>query len=196
MIDLETIRTKETDLTEPDGGNGNADPLHPARARVDVISDERLVQLFSLPRSPRRLIAGLRALGFSASSVEFMTGARSRDVVYSWARGRAKPGIEQAERLDEIRRILHFICGHSELGPETAWMLFNAKFGTMDQDGPTAMELIAKGEAAAVMRHVEDLVGDGHEEEDDDGGSPRKPTPEPKTPSGSAARAQPTGTEG
>jgi hypothetical protein len=138
--------------TEQDGPEADRDAL------VGTVSDERLIQLFSRPRSPKRFLAGLRVLGFSADSVQFMTGAKSRDVVYSWAAGRAKPGLEQARRLDEIRRILYFVCSHRDLGPDTAWMLFNARFGQMTQDGPTAMELIAQGEAATVMGHLEGLV--------------------------------------
>lgn len=121
----------------------------------------------------------MRALGFSAESVQSMTGAKSRDVVYSWAAGRARPGQAQAERLDDIRRALHFICRHDELGSDSAWMLFNAKFADMDPNGPTVMELIAQGRSDAVMGHLEGLVGDDRNE----GGEPppedRPPDPSP-----------------
>jgi len=190
---LETIRTEESDLSATDGEtNGeNGVDAYRKQQRVDDVSDARLVQLFSRPRAPRELIAGLRVLGFTASSVEFMTGARSRDVVYSWAAGRARPGMEQAARLDEIRRILHFICAHPELGPDSAWMLFNAKFGTMSPEGPTAMELIAQGDAADVLKHVESLVDDGGEE-----GGESPPEPEPSPPPDTGSRKQPAASEG
>lgn len=154
-------------------------------AAVGEISDAQLTRLFSQPRSPRRMLAGLRALGFTADSVKLMTNARSRDVVYSWAAGRARPGLTQAQRLDEVRRILYFICRHRELGAETAWMLFNAKFAGMDEQGPTAMELIAGGDAAVVIGNLELLV----DENDGDGGGGGPPDDDPSTepsPSGSS----------
>jgi len=143
---------EETAQDEPEADQGSA--------LVGTVSNERLIRLFSRPRSPKQFLAGLRVLGFSADSVKSMTGAKSRDVVYSWAAGRAKPALEQARRIDEIRRVLDFVCSHPDLGPDTAWMLFNARFGEMAQDGPTAMELIAQGEAATVMSHLEGLVDD------------------------------------
>ncbi len=188
---MEVARTIESDPSDADETNG-ATVLEGQRARVDGVSDARLVQLFSMPRKPQELIAGLRVLGFTAGSVEFMTAAKSRDVVYSWAAGRAKPGLEQAKRLDEIRHILYYICSHPELGPESAWMLFNAKFATMAQDGPTAMELIAKGGAASVLKHVESLVDDDGQ---DGGEGPTEPDPPAPSPT-SEGSSQPARTKG
>lgn len=156
----------------------------PTAPPVDEISDEKLVRLFAQPRSPKRMLAGLRVLGFSADSVQQMTRAKSRDVVYSWAAGRARPGMVQAERLDEIRRIVLFICRHEELGAESAWMLFNAKFGEMDEDGPTVMELIRQGDAAGVMDNLEALV------DDDPGGDGGEPPPGDDPPSDSPAGSE------
>lgn len=149
------------------------DRAEPVRTSV---SDERLIALFSRPQPAKKLLAGLRELGFSAQAVQAMTGAKSRDVVYSWAAGRAKPGMEQAMRLDEIRRALHFICAHAELGPDSAWMLFNAKFADMDFEGPTAMELIERGRATEVMEQLERLVGDDEDEPGEEG-DPVEPSP-------------------
>jgi hypothetical protein len=159
----------------------------PSGSAVGKISDARLVQLFSRPRSPKQMLAGLRALGFSADAVRLMTAAKSRDVVYSWAAGRARPGMVQAQRLDEIRQALYFICRHRDLGAEAAWMLFNAKFAEMDLAGPTAMEMIAKGEIATVMDSLEKLV-DG---EDDGGGGPPDDDPESGPPPLSTSEKQP-----
>jgi hypothetical protein len=191
---LESIRTKTSDkgdqaeMTEGGTRKRTDDSTPDARGpRVDVVSDERLVQLFSRPRSPKQFLAGLRVLGFSADAVEFMTGAKSRDVVYSWAAGRARPGLLQAKRIDEIRRVLYFICAHAELGPDTAWMLFNAKFATMSHDGPTAMELIARGGASEVMRHLESLV---EEDGGEDGGEKPLDPDLPAEPPGGEHRQQ------
>lgn len=146
------------------------------------ISEERLVKLFSRPRSPKELIAGVRALGFPADAVQEMTRAKSRDVVYSWAAGRARPGQEQARRLDEVRQILLLICSHEELGADAAWMLFNARFGEIN--GPTAMDLIGQGEASTVLEHLETLI---HDDRGDDGSLdepvvPPKPSPTAASP--------------
>lgn len=169
--------------TDDETAAGEGDPPTETQgARVDRVSDERLIQLFSRPQPPKKLLAGLRVLGFTADSVQFMTGARSRDVVYSWAAGRARPGLEQAKRLDEIRRVLHFICAHDELGAESAWMLFNAKFADMAADGPTAMELIGQGHTATVIGHLEGLIDDdggGGSDPPPDQGQPPPPTGEP-----------------
>jgi hypothetical protein len=157
--------------------SNSSDPGDRRGADVDQISDERLIKLFSRPRSPKELIAGMRVLGFTADSVQLMTRAKSRDVVYSWAAGRAKPGQEQARRLDEIRHALLLICSHEELGADTAWMLFNARFASMNGSGPTAMDLIGQGEAATVIEHLETLIRD-----DRGGGDPlaeAAPTPDP-----------------
>jgi hypothetical protein len=145
-------------------------------ATVDEISATRLTRLFSRPRPPKQMLAGLRALGFTADAVVKMTEARSRDVVYSWAAGRARPGAKQAERLDDVRRVAYFICRHDELGVDSAWMLFNARFADMDADGPTAMELIARGDAAGVMRNLAQLV-------DEEGGGDNPPPPDDDPPS-------------
>jgi len=146
-------------------------------ARVDGVSDERLINLFSKPQSPQRLIAGMRVLGFTADAVQSMTDAKSRDVVYAWAAGRSRPSADQAKRLDEIRRALFLICANAELGPDSAWMLFNARFGRMDEEGPTAMEMISNGRSAAVMEELRQLIDD-----EGDGGEPPPegdPSPEP-----------------
>jgi hypothetical protein len=143
-----------------------------SKAAVSEVSDEKLILLFSQPRSPKRLLAGLRVLGFSADAVGEMTRAKSRDVVYSWAAGRARPGKLQAERLDGIRRVLYFICRHEELGAESAWMLFNARFGAMDPEGPTMMQMIAGGNIAVAMSNLEKLVGDGGGDDSGGGGGP------------------------
>jgi len=145
------------------------------------VGGERLLRLFSLPRSPAQLIAGLRALGFTAESVQLMTRAKSRDVIYAWAAGRTKPNAEQAKRLDEVRRILALICRNRELGADAAWMLFNARFGSMDPDGPTAIELISQGEAPLVMSQIQSLVRD-----DRNGGGGGDLPSSPNGPSGDA----------
>jgi len=141
-----------------------------------AVNGAKLAELFSRPRAPKHLLAGLRTLGFTADSVQTMTGAKSRDVVYSWAAGRARPGSTQAERLDEIRHLLHLICRRRELGADSAWMLFNARFAGMDPNGPTAMEMVGRGEAAQVMAGLEALLDDEH------GGPPDETPPEPTPP--------------
>jgi hypothetical protein len=161
-------------MPSKDSQGSERDSAGSGQARV---SDERLIALFSRPQTPKQLIAGLRVLGFSATSVQTMTGAKSRDVVYSWAAGRARPGEKQARRLDEIRRTLYFICRHAELGPDSAWMLFNAKFADMDPAGPTVMELIAQGRSDTVMGYLEELVGD-----DRNGGGEAPPEEQPPEP--------------
>ena len=149
-------------------------------ARVEQISDERLIKLFSRPRPPKELIAGMRVLGFTADAVKEMTRAKSRDVVYSWAAGRARPGQEQARRLDDIRHVLLMICSHKALGADAAWMLFNARFYGVD--GPTAMDLIRQGEVSAVLEHLEMLIRD-----DGGGGDPLDKPDMPPEPSPAVA---------
>jgi hypothetical protein len=164
-----------------DSGDPEKLTLDVATSGVDVggISIERLVNLFSRPRPPKELIAGMRALGFTADSVVEMTTAKSRDVVYSWAAGRARPGQEQAQRLDEIRRALLLICAAPELGPDSAWMLFNARFGDMEGNGPTAMQLIAQGHAAKVIEQLEALIDDDRSGGDPIAAADRAPEPSP-----------------
>jgi hypothetical protein len=152
-----------------------------SNSAVSEVGTEKLVWLFSQPRAAQRLLAGLRVLGFSADAVMVMTEAKSRDVVYSWAADRARPGKVQATRLDDVRRALHFICRHEELGAESAWMLFNARFGDMNEAGPTMMDLIAEGNIARVMKNLEELVGEQGGGDNGGGGPgpdrPRDPFP-------------------
>lgn len=153
-----------------------------SKSEVSEVSDEKLVRLFSQPRAAKRLLAGLRVLGFTADAVMAMTEARSRDVVYSWAAGKARPGKVQAVRLDDVRRAVHFICRHEELGAESAWMLFNARFGDMDEAGPTVMDLIAEGDIARVMRNLEELVDEQGEGGNGGGGGPGDDRPRDPSP--------------
>jgi hypothetical protein len=153
-----------------------------AEAAVADVSEEKLVRLFSQPRATKQFLAGIRVLGFTADAVMEMTAAKSRDVVYSWAAGRARPGKNQAERLDDVRRALYFICRHRELGAESAWMLFNARFGDMKEEGPTMMDLIAEGKIARVMKNLEELVDD-QGGGDGGGGGPGPTDDQPQDPS-------------
>lgn len=183
---------QRTSITDPPPGARSADsPPAPSKERpksaVSDVSDEKLVWLFSQPRAAKRLLAGLRVLGFTADAVMAMTEAKSRDVVYSWAAGRARPGKVQAVRLDDVRRALHFICRHEELGAESAWMLFNARFGDMNEEGPTMMDLIAEGDIARVMKNLEELVDDQGEDGNGGGGGPDDDQPrDPFSPDDSA----------
>ena len=161
-----------------------AEPTHGTDS--PAVDDKDLTRLFSKPRPLKPLLAGLRVLGFSADSVQQMTAAKSRDVVYAWAAERSKPNGAQAQRLDDIRRILYFICRHEELGPSSAWMLFNSKFGEIGEEGPTVIELIGKGQIETVIENLSALVDDDH----GDGGGGEPPDGDEGGPSPKGARAK------
>ncbi|MGN6253825.1 MAG: hypothetical protein ACTHO8_02435 [Solirubrobacterales bacterium] len=123
------------------------------------MSNEELRSWFEDPQSPKRLLLGLRALGFSSEAIAEVTGAASRDTVYAWGAGRSFPSRWNAEQLDRLRVVVSWICKEAHFGPESVWLVLNGWPGGLDPTGPTALELLANRESTQEWLLVTNALG-------------------------------------
>ncbi len=69
----------------------------------------QLLERFSNPLPPARLIDLLRQVGVTREMVKKATGAKSTEVVANWAAGRTAPRSQHLERLDRLRVVVSYL---------------------------------------------------------------------------------------
>lgn len=119
----------------------------------------RLLEQFSSPTAPARLITQLKGVGVTREMIATATGAKSAEVISNWVAERSAPRSQHFERMDCLRVIVSYLLQTNAFDGEglaiPMWLnAYPAGRPFMDEAGRpqmTPLQAIRQGEFAAVV---------------------------------------------